>query len=238
MNLFPRLPLVFGVPSPATPLERPQMMLSAAMRRGAAVARFARAAPLRSLTMRPAAATMAPRVGKALAFGGLASALAEVTRCDDDDDGGDGGPKTPAQLKHAAKIEHLTEQAKSVSITPGMAIFLVGGLAAPLGGFIAQGGGLATTFAGLVLSIPCLYSVVGFATQVSEKDGRQMMKDAEALKFPSLLAVSVAVGIVAPAAATILRSGHFTSTVVALAGSVVTTALIYKVSLYTPGQDI
>ena len=218
-------------------------MLAATMRlarRGVAVAlarpaaRFSRCATL--LTAGRPATPLSGRVGRAVAFGGLASVLAEATRCDDDDDDEDDGPKTPSQLAHAAKIKSLTEQAGSVRITPGMAIFLVGGLAMPLGGFIAQGGALATTFGGLLLSFPCLYAVVGLATQVSEKEGLQLLEDAKERKIPTLLVASLAVGIIAPAVATVVRSGNMRSTIVAVGGSIVTTALTYQVCLFTPTE--
>jgi hypothetical protein len=172
----------------------------------------------------------AQRATKAAAFGGLAAMVAEVARCDDDDDDDDDDePLTPAQQAHADQIDALHKGAKEVSVTPGMAISVMAGLAMPLAGFIAQGASMSTTLGGLTLSLGVLYSVVGAATQANIKDVQTLIKNAEERKFPSFLFATLAIGLAYPAASTIMRTGHVASTGVATVASVVTTAGLYAV---------
>ena len=176
------------------------------------------------------------RAGQALAFGGLAaSTMVKVARCDDDDDD---EPLTPAQQAHADQIDALKKQAGNVSITPAMALCLLGGLAAPLGHFIAQGAGMPTTLGGMTLSIGVLWSLVGAATQTKPREVKALMAKAKDGQFPGLLFVTYGAGIVGPAlSGIVLRTGNPLSFAVAAAASVATTGVIYAV-IVSPMQNL
>jgi|EP01043_Picozoa_sp_COSAG02_P057522 hypothetical protein len=166
------------------------------------------------------------RGGQALALGGLAASVVSAARCDDDNDDDD-EPLTLEQQAHADQIESLKKGAKLVSITPAMAICLVGGLAVPLAGFIAQGATLPTTFASMACSVGVLYSVVAASVQTKPKQVQDLMADARDGKFPTLLFAIYSAGIASAAATTCLRAGPTASLGATTAVSVVATGIIY-----------
>lgn len=178
------------------------------------------------------------RVGKAMAFGGLAASIVEVARCDDDDDDADNEPLTPAQQAHADRIETLKKGAKAVAITPGMALFLIGGLAVPLGGMIAQGATISTTVAGMACSIGVLGGLVAASTKTKHKEVEALKSDANNGKFPTILFLHYGGGILFAAGSTFIRAGHPMSVGVTTAASVVTTAVIYALLLKPTEQSI
>lgn len=208
--------------------------------------RVARTLPIRPVALaRPAAPAclralwsdgpQMSRAGQALAFGGLAASVVEAARCDDDDD--DDEPLTPEQQAYADKIAKLEKGAKAVSITPGMAIFLVGGMAGTLGGFIAQGASMPSTLAGLAMSVVVLSSLVAASTKTKTKEVEALEADAKAFKFPALLFATYSAGIVLPAATTIVRTGAPLAVAVPLAASVAITGVMYA-AIVSPMKDL
>lgn len=209
--------------------------------------RVARTLPIRPVALaRPAASPLCLRVlwsdrpqmyraGRALAFGGLAASVVEAARCDDDDD--DDEPLTPAQQAYADKIAKLEQGAKQASITPGIAIFLVGGMAGTLGGFIAQGASMPSTIGGLGMSVLVLGSIVAAATKTKTKEVEAMEADARAFKFPALLFATYSAGIVVPAATTVVRTGAPLAVAVPLAASVAMTGVLYAI-IVSPMKEL
>ena len=166
------------------------------------------------------------RAGQALALGGFAASAVKAARCDDDDDDAD-EPLTPEQQAHADQLESLQKGAKQVSITPAMAICLVGGLAAPLATFIAQGATMSTTYLALGCSVGVLYSVVAASVQTKDKEVEALMADARRGKFPTLLCAVYSTGIASAAASMCLRVGPTASLGATAAVSVVATGILY-----------
>ena len=141
---------------------------------------------LRRVVVSPVrASSSAAQAGLAAGAAGVVSALAAVAvRCDDNDD--DDAPLTPEQQRRQDKLDALAQAAEKYTMTPMMSVSMAMGMAWPLAISIRQGSpGL--TIAGMVLSVPIIYSVVGFATHAKRKEIDDITLRAERGDFPSLL---------------------------------------------------